>query len=349
MASKARDLSNFISTAAIDASEIGTGAITTDKIADTTITHAKLHTTMDLSGKTVTLPTINALDVTNNINVGGTVDGVDIQTLNTTAGDALPKAGGTMTGVIAGFESTGIDDNATSTAITIDASENVGIGTSSPASSVGSCVDATGPLLVGGHINSHQTNKSVIENNSNNMKLRAYGATSGTGYMTFHTGGGGDAADSEAMRINADGIVTKPLQPAFQARTGSVANLPINQNYTVPYGTEVFDQNADYNPATYTFTAPVTGKYQLNASIYLNNVVVASGYVEIFIATSNRIYYSILSVNGFDTDLLYFTMPHTVLADMDAGDTAVVGLWIASGSQTADLHGQSYFSGYLVC
>ena len=83
MASKARDLSNFISTAAIDASEIGTGAITTDKIADTTITHAKLHTTMDLSGKTVTLPTINALDVTNNINVGGTVDGVDIQALNT--------------------------------------------------------------------------------------------------------------------------------------------------------------------------------------------------------------------------------------------------------------------------
>ena len=100
MASKARDLSNFISTAAIDASEIATGAITTDKIADTTITHAKLHTTMDLSGKTVTLPTINALDVTNNINVGGTVDGVDIQTLNTTAGDALPKAGGTMTGAL---------------------------------------------------------------------------------------------------------------------------------------------------------------------------------------------------------------------------------------------------------
>jgi len=45
----------------------------------------------------------------------------------------LPLAGGTMTGVIAGFESTGIDDNATSTAITIDSSENVGIGTATPA------------------------------------------------------------------------------------------------------------------------------------------------------------------------------------------------------------------------
>jgi hypothetical protein len=48
-------------------------------------------------------------------------------TQGTTADNALPKAGGTMTGTIAGFTSTGIDDNATSTAITIDASENVGI------------------------------------------------------------------------------------------------------------------------------------------------------------------------------------------------------------------------------
>ena len=38
------------------------------------------------------------LNVTGNIGVTGTVDGVDIQTLNTTAGAALPKAGGTMTG-----------------------------------------------------------------------------------------------------------------------------------------------------------------------------------------------------------------------------------------------------------
>ena len=37
------------------------------------------------------------LNVDGNIVVGGTVDGVDIQTLNTTAGAALPKAGGTMT------------------------------------------------------------------------------------------------------------------------------------------------------------------------------------------------------------------------------------------------------------
>ena len=42
--------------------------------------------------------TSTGIDVTGNIGVSGTVDGVDIQTLNTTANAALPKAGGTMTG-----------------------------------------------------------------------------------------------------------------------------------------------------------------------------------------------------------------------------------------------------------
>ena len=55
---------------------------------------------------------------------------------------ALPLAGGTMTGTIAGFTSTGIDDNATSTAITIASDEkvafsnNIGVGTGTPRSSL---------------------------------------------------------------------------------------------------------------------------------------------------------------------------------------------------------------------
>ena len=60
------------------------------------------------------------------------VDGVT-SNIQTQLGTKLPLAGGTMTGTIAGFTSTGIDDNATSTAITIDASERVGINSNSPA------------------------------------------------------------------------------------------------------------------------------------------------------------------------------------------------------------------------
>ena len=70
--------------------------------------------------------------MTGAITTNSTFDGVDVATRDgvlttttATANDALPKAGGTMTGTIADFTSTGIDDNATSTAITIDSSAQV--------------------------------------------------------------------------------------------------------------------------------------------------------------------------------------------------------------------------------
>ena len=62
------------------------------------------------------------------ITTTSTIDGRDVAADGVTADAALPKAGGTMTGVIAGFESTGIDDNATSTAITVDSSGTVLVG-----------------------------------------------------------------------------------------------------------------------------------------------------------------------------------------------------------------------------
>ena len=49
-------------------------------------------------------------------------------TLTTALATKLPLAGGTMTGTIAGFTSTGIDDNSNALAMTINSSEKVGIG-----------------------------------------------------------------------------------------------------------------------------------------------------------------------------------------------------------------------------
>ena len=56
---------------------------------------------------------VAAIDQAGNLTLSGTVDGVDIAAAGALATNALPKAGGTMTGTIAGFTSTGIDDNAT--------------------------------------------------------------------------------------------------------------------------------------------------------------------------------------------------------------------------------------------
>ena len=56
--------------------------------------------------------------------------------INTSIAAALPKAGGTMTGTIADFRSTGIDDNSNALAMTIDVSEHVLIGKTNASSSV---------------------------------------------------------------------------------------------------------------------------------------------------------------------------------------------------------------------
>tara|TARA_B110000459_G_scaffold159001_1_gene174368 strand:+ start:441 stop:1076 length:636 start_codon:yes stop_codon:yes gene_type:complete len=100
--SKARDLSNFISVATVDATEMGANSVTTTALADLNVTHAKLHTDMNLSSKTLTLG--------NNQISGNAIDG----------------------GVISNFASTGIDDNSSATAVTILSDGKVGIGTAAP-------------------------------------------------------------------------------------------------------------------------------------------------------------------------------------------------------------------------
>jgi len=55
--------SNAFAASAVDSDAVGANTITTAKIADNNVTHAKLHTDMDLSSKTVTLPTISSLTV----------------------------------------------------------------------------------------------------------------------------------------------------------------------------------------------------------------------------------------------------------------------------------------------
>ena len=187
MASKARDLSNFISVATIDASEIASGAITTDKIADVAVTHAKLHTDMNLSGKSLTF----AADQIS----GNAIDG----------------------GVISNFTSTGIDDNATSTAVTILSNGNVGVGTASPVSAksektlqvlgnikVGS-VDGRGLLSLGdtasGNVNVGiwRGAPGAYAGTGNSLNLGGYDA------IAFTVGNSEIATQTERMRIDGNG------------------------------------------------------------------------------------------------------------------------------------------------
>jgi hypothetical protein len=122
------------------------------------------------------------------------LDGVDIAMVSSNAYFHNREAGAVIIGT------TGLER------MRIDASGNVGINVISPADTFGGSgtLDAAGPLLSRGQIGQHQTNAGVLQYGSNVTTIRSYGATSGSGIIAFNTGGGG-AADTERMRIDASG------------------------------------------------------------------------------------------------------------------------------------------------
>ena len=141
--------------------------------------------------------------------------------------------------------------------------------------------------------------------------------------------------------------MTNAAQPAFNAKATAVNNFAASTTHTMAFGTEIFDQNSDF--ASNTFTAPVTGRYQLNAVFYFGEVPTDAAWLVCNLITSNREYYSIIDPASYDQDQTYFTMTINVLADMDASDTAHITYYQSGGTAQTDLQQHTYFSGYLAC
>ena len=143
----------------------------------------------------------------------------------TVANAALPKAGGTMTGVIAGFESTGIDDNATSTAVTISDS-GVLIGSGS----------LQGDLTIG---NTGVAEIVVWSDTDNNGDANAYinygyGGTSGSPDRSWATGTKSSGSYIIASRDNN------------WADTGDTSKLEINSAGNVGIGVVPESHNSNF-------------------------------------------------------------------------------------------------------
>ena len=161
------------------------------------------------------------------------------------------------------------------------------------------------------------------------------------------------AADEEItwttrMTVANDGIITKPAQPAFQAHlSGNQDDVAINGSVKVLFDTETFDVSADFNTTTNTFTAPVTGKYVLGFTLAVNAPDAAAGFYQFYLATSNRTYTQTNTIAG-TTDPTYWTFTYSIVADMDAADTALVNLYQNVGSAQMDIRVESEFYGYLL-
>jgi hypothetical protein len=233
-----------------------------------------------------------------------------------------------------------MQDQADADIFRIKGDGNVGIGTGSPRAKV----DINGGLhLAGG-------TQIQITGNSGTTGLQLIGqdadvsivGTMSAQALVFRTG------STERMRIDATGAVTMPLQPAFMVHPSTAQlNIPTNTFTNVVFGTERFDNNSDF--ASNTFTAPVTGKYQLQVNMRLDSLDKDNNNIQAHIITSNKSYYSIIQTAVFASDPAFWWLGVTVLADMDASDTAYVRLYISNdGAAQMDVQTDSYFSGYLV-
>ena len=152
---------------------------------------------------------------------------------------------------------------------------------------------------------------------------------------------------TQAMTWDEAGRCTMPNQPAFMVHPASTqTDIAINGIRSVVFGTEIFDIGGNF--ADNVFTAPVVGKYQLNVEVRLDNVDTAATYYHLYLITSNKTYHSIIQPK-FTSDPAYMSISTSVLADMDAGDGAYVGIYHANGTQQTDISVDSNFSGFLAC
>jgi hypothetical protein len=170
---------------------------------------------------------------------------------------------------------------------------------------------------------------------------------SGASQTGFGVSGVSSSSSSTAISIDSSGHVTMPLQPAFLTYVSSTQDVNSTNTTEINFDTEVFDLNSDYNTSTKRFTAPVTGKYLLHAMARVVNADGNTGghYVQTQIVTSNRTYTVISGVS-----LTYWNINNSVLADMDANDTAYVQIKSSSDTSWSVGGGEndSRFCGYLV-
>jgi len=232
----------------------------------------------------------------------------------------------------------------------VDSTNNrVGIGTASPAVALETSGDmavsdtstASKRLQLSAGASEHTINSANYGSDMMDLNIQAENTIFKNGLIGV----------AESMKIDSAGHITKPLQPAFLARVASSqVNLTINTDTTIVFGTEVFDQNSDFD-GTSTFTAPVTGKYQFNINTRMESLDSATSFYETKIVTSNFEFRDIFDPRQLNGDLGVYHSSFAIFTDMDANDTCIIKIKPHnSGSSQADVStNHMNFSGYLVC
>jgi hypothetical protein len=138
----------------------------------------------------------------------------------------------------------------------------------------------------------------------------------------------------EHMRIDKDGKVTQPYQPAFYAN-GPGSNQTLGNQGNLVMSNAIYNIGGHYNTTNYRFTAPVAGRYLFTWSVFNNS---ATGRCAI-------------KVNGGGYNDLQMDagagLSQSAIISLNANDYVTVGDWQnISGLQYWGSH--SHFSGILL-
>ena len=276
----------------------------------------------------------------------GTIDPPATETIAKTFSGATTVSGALVASSTAQFDTIGVG-----------AAKDLGTGLHIKTADSGASVSVhADELVVEGSANS---GLSILSGASSNGRIMfGDSGDNDIGYIEYDHSANQLALGANAgshIKIDSSGHVTMPAQSAFTVKHGSGAVTNVATNNTVStlvFANEIFDVNSDFNTSNYTFTAPVTGKYLLSFCCTLSNVDKDANYIICAIRTSNRLYGDGnafgIQQNGGDEPRVEISQ--TILADMDANDTATVGVQQYEGAAQMDVGADAgFFSGHLVC
>lgn len=169
------------------------------------------------------------------------------------------------------------------------------------------------------------------------------GSTNSTSATTIQAGSG---------NVNLTGNVVKSTNSAFLGYLAASALNKTGDGTSYTLGTDaltaVYNRGSNFN-TNGTYTAPVTGLYDLRSQITITGATIATTFVISIVTTARTYKYTFIKAAGSQDE----TVAVSALADMTAADTATVTIAVTGeAAATDDIKGgatlETYFCGCLV-